>query len=122
MVEKARLFGDQVSVHAIMAENDPIKQKALGKKIKGLDINTWRANAQDLILPGLIAKFEQNSKCRDMLIKTEHRCIIEASPHDKFFGAGVSLQSRTLWNTAQHPGKNVMGKMLQLVRTKLNSH
>ena len=54
-----------------------------------------------------------------MLIQTGTRSIVEANPHDAFFGIGVSIHSPAVWDTAKYQGKNVMGKMLELIRSKL---
>ena len=119
MVEKARYFGDQEAVLAIMAEEEPAKQKQIGKMIKNFNLERWQASAQDVILPGLIAKFEQCRQCKDMLIKTEARDLVEANPHHLFFGVGVSLHSPSVWDSSSYKGKNIMGKMLQVVRRKI---
>ena len=120
MVEKARFCGDQVSVKAIMEENEPVKQKQIGKNIKNFDLQQWQGNAQAIIMPGLLSKFEQCKICHEMLVKTGDRNIFEANPHDSFFGVGVSVHSPAIWNTRNHKGKNIMGHMLENIRGKLN--
>jgi len=120
MVEKARFFGDQEAVRAIMEEKMPAKQKQIGKAIKNLDTAQWQASAQDIILPGLVSKFEQNIECKDMLSKTGERDIIEANPYDLFFGVGISIHSPAVWQSSNYKGKNIMGKMLQIVREKIS--
>ena len=122
MVEKARTFDDQEAVHKIMAEKLPAKQKQAGKSIKGFDKHVWEQVAENKVFSGLLAKFEQNPICKDMLIDTANNIIIEANPYDKFWGAGVSLYSADLWNINQHPGKNIMGKLLVRVREHLSSN
>ena len=84
MVEKARTFDDQEAVHKIMAEKLPAKQKQAGKSIKGFDRHVWEQVAENKVFSGLLAKFEQNPICRDMLIDTSNNIIIEANPYDKF--------------------------------------
>ena len=119
MVEKARHFGDQGAVKAVMEEPVPAKQKQIGKYIKNFDREIWQANAQDIILPGLISKFEQCQEAMELLMKTAERDIIEANPHDLFFGVGISIFSPTVWDSSNYKGKNIMGKMLQIVRGTL---
>jgi len=94
MCEKARFANDQESVIAIMKASNPVEQKAIGRRIRNLDINNWRQHAQEILLPGLTAKFEQNKHCLQLLLATDQRYIIEANQNDLFFGAGVSLFSR----------------------------
>ena len=93
MVEKASFCGDQVAVKAIMDEPEPVKQKNIGKSLKDFNRNLWEASVQDIILPGLLSKFEQCTHCKDMLLQTGTRTILEGNPHDTFFGAGVSIHS-----------------------------
>ena len=119
MVEKARFCSDQRAVKAIMDEAEPVKQKALGKTLIDFDQNLWQASARDIILPGLISKFEQCASCKEMLLATGTRSIVEGNPHDTFFGVGVSIHSPAIWNPAMHKGKNVMGKMLVAIRDKV---
>ena len=119
MVEKARTFGDQEAEVKIMHETSPIRQKQAGKNIKGFKRDIWEQAAEEKVLPGLLAKFQQNQVCKELLLSTNNNSIIEANSNDSFFGAGISLRSPDLWNTSVHPGKNVMGKMLQQVRARL---
>jgi ribA/ribD-fused uncharacterized protein len=119
VVQKARVFEDQETVNKVMKETNPVKQKQLGKSIKGLNEDHWQSQAEDMMLPGLLAKFHQNNACKDLLLKTGNNIIIEANPQDKFLGAGVSLFSPDLWSVDKHPGKNIMGKLLQRVRESI---
>ena len=61
MACKARLFNDQECVAKIMQEEDPVKQKRLGKSVKNFDEAHWKSRAQELILPGLLEKFTVTS-------------------------------------------------------------
>ena len=119
MVTKARLFGDQQVVAEVMKETSPVKQKQAGKKIEDFDKHLWEGAAEEKLMPGLLAKCEQNHDCKALLLSTGNNTIIEANVHDTFFGAGVSFRSPNLWTTSSHPGKSIMGKMLQHVRQKL---
>ena len=75
-----------------------------------------------ILIPGLISKFEQCNECKEMLLRSGTRIIVEANPHDTFFGVGVSVHSPAVWDSRKHKGKNIMGKMLQIVRAKLKEH
>ena len=96
-----------------------MEQKAIGKQIKNLDVDNWRQHAQETLLPGLTAKFQQNKHCLQLLLATDQRYIIEANQNDLFFGAGVSLFSRDVWDVKKHQGKNILGKMLAIIRKNL---
>ena len=73
----------------------------------------------DLITPGILAKFTQCPIPKSVLLNTGTRNILEANPNDLFFGVGVSLFSQHLWDKGKHKGLNIMGKVLQKVRSKL---
>jgi hypothetical protein len=120
MAQKAKLCNDREVLQQIMAEPNPVKQKALGKTIlKGINKDAWHAQAASLITPGITEKFRQNTQCRELLLKTGNRTIIEASPHDNFFGVGLPLRSRQIWDKNKWNGKNVMGSILEVVRGKI---
>jgi hypothetical protein len=121
MTQKARLFNDQDAVKKISKELIPAKQKSIGKSIKGFSRQVWEAQAPELITPGLVEKFLQNKSCRDMLLNTGDKRIVEATK-DNFWGAGVPLFSKHIWIKERCTGKNVMGKILQAVRLKVKSH
>ena len=90
--------------------------KSLGKKISGLDMRRWRQKAPDLIIPGLIAKYVQNPVCQKFLLDSSDKIIAEAS-EDLFWGTGFGLNSPFLWCPTKWLGKNVMGHILESVRT-----
>lgn len=120
MCEKAKACDDQESLVAIKKEEDPVQQKRLGRYLRNFDNKQWESIAQEKILPGLQAKFQQNLVCRTMLENTGTRRIYEANPHDAFWGIGLSLFSKEIWNESSHNGRNMLGKSLEIVREKIN--
>ena len=117
--QKAKLFKDPDTLNKIMNENHPVKQKQLCKNIKNFDNTEWENKAEELITPGLHAKFSQCKDAKDMLQKTGSRLIVEANPYDTFLGGGVHLRSN-MWKNNELKGRNMMGKILMSIRTKLN--
>ena len=106
-----------------MHEKKPQIMKGLGKDVVGLDKERWYAKAPKLILPGLMAKYEQSPVCREFLLATTGKVIAEASP-DKQWGTGCTLHSPNLWQPTywqSRGGKNVMGQLLEDVREHLIS-
>ena len=58
-----------------------------------------------------------NEKLKELLINTGDRVIYEASPHDSFFGVGLSLRDRNFWQKVKdHKGQNHLGRILMNVR------
>ena len=58
MAEKASLFGDEGTRKLIMSRNHPRDQKALGRRVKNFDIDTWNKNARDIVFKGNYSKFQ----------------------------------------------------------------
>ena len=58
------------------------------------------------------AKFCQNSELSDFLRNTGEAMLVEASPHDKYWGAGYCLDDDETWDPSKWKGLNILGKML----------
>lgn len=119
MAEKARLFNDKASLKKIMASSDPSEQKALGKRIKGFDIEIWQRNAKLIVYRGSHAKFTQNDHLKYELRKTEGTMLVEASPTDTVWGIGLSEHDDNAYNPRKWRGTNWLGEVLTLVRIDL---
>ena len=119
VVQKALLFGDVDTANAVMSMRNPVHMKWAGKKVKGLNTAQWHARAPELILPGLLAKFQQVNVCQALLLATGDRLIVEASGTDSFWGVGRSLDDAALWDRSRHRGQNVMGELLMTVRRQV---
>ena len=119
MFHKAQHFGDQSTAQKIMESNDPKEAKELGKKVKNFERNAWRATCETYMYKGVKAKFEQNTLLKKHLKDTTGQTLVEANPNDRYWGAGLSLQSRDLWNTTNWKGQNRLGKLLCQLRDEL---
>ena len=76
----------------ILATDDPIEAKKLGKSIVGYDENRWKEVGLELVRPGIKAKFKQNPLLLQMLQTTHPKTIAEAT-YDKTWGTGIQLDS-----------------------------
>ena len=90
MASKARLFGDDTALSAILASNDPREQKRLGRRVRHFDHELWQSHCENIVLQGTLAKFSQNNEMRFALLQTGDRRLAEASPHDNPWGIGLS--------------------------------
>ena len=119
MAEKARLFGDEVALKAIMKETDPAEQKAWGKKVKNFVKDKWEAVAKDIVYKGNFAKFTQNPKLKKILLATKGTTIVEASPYDVIYGIGLSENDPNRFDRSKWRGTNWLGEVLMKLREDL---
>ena len=49
MFSKAKLFGDEDIAQAVLATHLPKEQKALGRKVRGFDLDTWKAKRESIV-------------------------------------------------------------------------
>lgn len=116
MRRKAEIAGDEEAVAAIMRSNDPVRQKAIGNKLKDLDYEQWKLESPKVALQVVYSKFCENPKLANWLMATGNKTIVEASP-DRIWGVGMKLDNaRILDPSAWGDSQNVMGKALMKVR------
>ena len=117
MYHKAILFSDiDIAERILLAEN-PKEVKALGRLVRDFDDEVWKKERMEIVTEGNRLKFAQNDELREMLLRTEGRELVEASPMDRIwgigFGKGNADKSRERW------GMNLLGKALMMVRDEL---
>ena len=121
MYHKAVLFDDQEIADMIALEPKASKQKALGRKVKGFNNETWNEKREKIVEDGNWWKFTQPKEgdLRGLLLKTGDRLLVEASPYDRIWGVGYSAAyaeaNRGNW------GDNLLGKALMRVRDRLHA-
>ena len=79
MASKARLFGDDSALSAILVTDDPREQKCLGRQIRHFDHESWQQECENIVLQGSLAKFSQNNEMCLALMHTGQRRLAEAS-------------------------------------------
>lgn len=119
MAEKARLFGDSETAALIMANADPATQKRLGRAVRGFDNAVWLAKAPEIVLKGSLAKYGQNPDLKAILLATAGTTLVEASPHDRLWGIGLTATDPRAADRATWLGKNWLGAVLTRVRDHL---
>jgi ribA/ribD-fused uncharacterized protein len=117
MAQKAILFNDLDSLTKIMQTQSPRKQKALGRKIKNFDMSLWDKVKYEVVLHGNYRKYNSYPNLKEMLLSTQGKVLVEASPHDRIWGIGFdeanALENKDKW------GENLLGKVLMEVRDNL---
>lgn len=119
MAEKARLFGDDVTLQKILATDDPRRQKALGRQVKGFDDARWTEVCREVVYRANVAKFTQNAGLGALLLATGTKTLVEASPTDTIWGIGLGANDPRATDRAAWRGKNWLGEALMKVRAEL---
>lgn len=83
MYRKAVFFDDHASAAAILGSATPTEAGALGRKVKGFDTKRWKEVVAEVAEEGCWLKFSQVKECREALLETGERVLVEASPVDR---------------------------------------
>lgn len=121
MYKKALLFKDIDVAEMIMEQSHPRKQKFLGRQVRGYDDAVWMANCQEIMVPGLVSKFTQDSYSLQCLLDTVDSTIVEASPYDKIWGIGMKGDDPRATDPTKWEGQNLLGIVLMKVRDEICS-
>ena len=121
MYKKAMLFGDHEVADMIMEQNSPRKQKFLGRQVRGYVDEVWMGKCQDIMVPGLVSKFMQDTYSLNCMLETGDSIIVEASPYDKIWGIGMTKDDPRATDPAQWEGKNLLGIVLMKARDVIRS-
>jgi hypothetical protein len=119
MAEKARLFGDDDALAAILAAPTPAEAKALGRVVRGFDDARWEAAGFEIVVNGSVHKFGQDPALRKYLLATEGRVLVEASPRDPVWGIGLGAANEAATDPRRWRGLNLLGFALMEARTRL---
>ena len=119
MASKARLMGDEAAVGHIMATTKPEDAKELGRRIVPWDEALWQAERFGIVTRGAELKFSQNPQLREWRLQTDDTTLVEASPHGKAWGIGLSIADAE--KGAKWRGTNLLGRALGVVREKFRA-
>ncbi len=120
MAEKARLFGDGVTLLKIMTSKSPKEQKALGRRVENFDADVWNEVAKDIVYKGNYSKF-QDPGLKEILLWTRGTTLVEASPYDTIWGIGLDAMDQRAQNRDTWKGTNWLGEVLTKLREDLIS-
>lgn len=121
MHAKALLFDDEATAQKILKASSPRKMRALGRKAPSFDDQIWERSHEQIACKHSVAKFRQNEALREALLATGDRVLVEASPSDSTWGAGLNERDAAQLPASQWPGLNLLGKALMRVRDSLQS-
>ena len=119
MAEKALLMGDDKTRQQILSSTNPSVVKKLGQQVKPWDENSWLEHRCRIMYEACLAKFTSSPDLREILLATDNKVLVEASPYDKIWGVGVLGSDPRAKNPRQWKGLNLLGKVLMKVRDDL---
>lgn len=122
MASKASIFRDLESASLIMNTSSPKEQKALGRKVKSFDADTWNQIARDIVMIGNYYKFTQNEECMRFLLDTGDRILVEGASYDRIWGVGIDWSSPAIEDSRNWKGTNWLGQCLMRVRNVIRNH
>ncbi|MGG2041442.1 NADAR family protein [Burkholderia gladioli] len=120
MYAKAMLFDDHVSAEAILRSTSPREQKRLGREVCGFDEGRWREAREKIMFVGCREKFRQNESFATALRATGTSLLVEASPYDRIWGAGLGEHDPRIADPSAWLGLNLLGIALMRVREGLS--
>lgn len=89
--------------------------------MNGFNQDEWYSQRELIVLQGNLAKFSQNQKLKEFLINTQDRVLVEASPVDKVWGIGLSVDSPGVDDPKNWRGLNLLGFALMQVRQEMKN-
>jgi ribA/ribD-fused uncharacterized protein len=116
MAAKARLFGDDAALAAVLAAPSPEEAKAIGRRVRDYDDEAWAAARVDAVVRGNVAKFGQNLDLGEFLRTTGDRVLVEASPRDAIWGIGLGSSNPKARDPSHWRGLNLLGFALMEAR------
>lgn len=116
MFYKAHMFDDKDAIVKVMSTNSPREQKAIGRKVKNFNQETWEASCIDIVTDILVNKFTSDEELLKVLLDTRDKTIVEASPLDKIWGIGMGVDHPDILDESKWDGKNYLGICLMKAR------
>lgn len=119
MAGKARLFGDDAGLRAVLTAPSPGAAKAAGAAVQGFEERTWERERYALVLAGSLAKFRQHPDLAGVLTRTGTQVLAEASPVDRIWGIGRAAGDPDAERPSRWLGLNLLGFALMEARERL---
>lgn len=98
----------------IISSSNPNVIKSLGRSVKNFNDEIWNLHKQSIMEEALYLKFSQNEELKNILINTSNFILVEASPYDKIWGIGISVEDAN--NNKKWNGQNLLGICLMNLR------
>lgn len=119
MYHKAMLFNDIKSAKQILLATNPGAAKSIGREVLGFNEEKWLSHRFEIVVKANVAKFQSNSELQMFLLNTNNRVLVEASPVDKVWGVGLSIDNEFIENPNHWKGDNLLGFALMEARKRI---
>lgn len=117
MYFKAVLMDDDETAAKILACKTPAEAKTFGRQVKNFNQKVWDDNCDYVVQKGSYLKFSQVKECREALLGTGDRILVEASPNDRIWGIGYNCEDAI--GKENDWGLNKLGRALMMARDRL---
>ena len=121
MLCKAAAMGDATIYWQLCSVEDPRECKRLGRMVSNFNQGLWNNIVCSVAYQVLRQKFCQNKEAWKQLENTGQQIIVEASPTDFIWGAGMSTDHCNIKDPRTWKGTNILGWALMQVRATLNN-
>lgn len=119
MYLKALHFKDFDIAKKIAESITPKEAKSLGRLVAGFDSAQWDDTRYDIMFRVLHYKAEYCKEFKQLLLDTENKILVEASPYDRIWGIGYNKDTCFLPENINGWGQNLLGKCLMELRNEL---
>ena len=119
MYQKAVYFSDNETAQKILQCKSPVQAKFFGKHIHNYDPKKWKAVQDECMFQAMYAKFSQNPELASFLRNTGTTDLVEANPTDRYWGAGIPLRDKNIFDKNKWKGQNKAGQVLSRVRQSI---
>jgi ribA/ribD-fused uncharacterized protein len=103
----------------IMMSTKPSDIKRFGRQVKNFREKIWNEHKFGIMRQAVFLKFSQNPELEKLLIQTGDNNLAEASPTDRIWGIGLSIEDAIIG--ADWRGENLLGQALVSVREELKN-
>lgn len=120
MASKARMFGDEESLVAIMSTTDSRRMKAIGRRVKNFDQEAWDGACWGIVYRANKYKFNQSPAARRALLSFPPDCVFaEGNQNDTLWAIGLDYRDPAAMDYRRWRGKNMLGFILTKVRDEI---
>lgn len=116
---KAVKFNDFEMAERILSSCNPGEQKNLGRQVRNYNDIIWSEHRYDIVLEISKAKFNQSERHKEILMSTNDKEIVEASPYDTIWGIGMGVNEAMKTDPMDWKGYNLLGQALTQTRNNM---